>query len=140
MMIPKEGERRQFPRYHTRVAVFHREDMKDLTGVPGCHTRDVSEGGLAIEVENYSPEWLQSLEPGKTMFSLEFSLPGFSGSIHAASRLIWKQETFNPRTEARFSTLGVEFMSIRRDDRQKLEQYVKRNVRSQNPSAGPAGG
>ena len=111
-------ERRAFPRVSFNVEVSYKiisspEKISDLT----MRSKDISGGGIRIVA-------LERLDPD-TMLDLKFLLPGSKEPISAIGRVVWTEEfTVGTLDSSKACEAGVQFVSISKEDRQKINQFV----------------
>ncbi|MBI3076214.1 MAG: PilZ domain-containing protein [Deltaproteobacteria bacterium] len=111
-------ERRKFPRATVHVHVqFYSLDGKHggppLLGI----TRDISAGGLAIEIPSFfATENLMPPEGSQVL--VRFTLPDVPKAFKIPSRVAW---TWNPPPTG----MGVEFLSISDQDRTLIAEFVE---------------
>lgn len=113
-----EAQRFEKKRKHPRIPV-HLTALEDTKGAPAYAVRDISRGGLALEVEAAAlPRHLHVGAP----FLLELNLS--IGPLVLHGEIIW---AFNPPKErARWLTpsVGVKFGKLRADTVERLERIL----------------
>jgi c-di-GMP-binding flagellar brake protein YcgR len=111
-------EKKAFPRVYFDVEVEYKiisspEKISD----PMIRSKDTSEGGITIAA-------LERLDP-YTMLALKFLLPGSRESISATARVVWIEEFMvGTLNSSKAYEAGVEFVSISKEDREKINQFV----------------
>lgn len=96
---------REHPRAPLKVGVECILDGKTTAGI----TRDISAGGIFIECQG-------QFEPG-TIVEVKFTLPGEGDPIQAMAWVVWE------KTGEGF---GAQFMNLREDTRDSIEDYVRK--------------
>jgi len=109
-------ERRRFPRLDTSVdieyGIFKKESLQEGKAV----TKNISAGGICLIV-------YEKIEIG-TILDIRSNLKDINYIIKARGKIVWSSNfTVMPGNIARYD-LGIEFVEIKEDDRQKLSQYV----------------
>jgi c-di-GMP-binding flagellar brake protein YcgR len=111
-------EKRAFPRVSLNVKVDYKiisspEKVPD----PMILSKDISEIGIRIVA-------FERLNP-YTMLDLKFLLPGSKESISATGRAVWSKESMvGTSSSSKAYEIGVEFVSISKEDREKINQFV----------------
>jgi len=111
-------EKRIFPRVSFNVEVRYKiisspERISDSM----IRSKDISEGGIRIIA-------LERLNP-HTMLDLNFFPPGSKESISATARVAWTEEFIvGTLSSSKAYETGIEFVSISKEDREKIKQLV----------------
>lgn len=110
-------ERRKFPRLNFRVDfeynILNKTGFKDER----AETKNISTGGICIIL-------LNKVEIGDKL-KLKFYLPGVNTPIMTVGRVVWTQEfTVGTIDNSTAYDVGIEFIEISEDDRQKVNQYI----------------
>lgn len=114
-------ERRKFPRLNFRIDfkynILNKTRFKDET----AETKNISAGGIAIIL-------LNKVEIGDKL-NLKFYLPETNIAIKTTGKVVWTQEfTIGTLDTSTAYDVGVEFIDINEDDRNKINQYmIKQN-------------
>ena len=130
------SERRQFPRIEDNFFIFVALSSsstnleKNTSGGFKTFTKNISAGGLMFETEESTIEWDNELEleiyqpvnPDKTMI---FSIP-------VLAKVIWIQKIEKEHFENGENKylIGVKFLHIKEQDRQKIVKYADEIQRS----------
>jgi len=111
-------EKRVFPRVSLNVEVGYKIiSSPEQISNPLIHTKDISESGIRIVA-------LERLDPD-TLLDLEFLLPGLNEPISATGRAVWTEEFMvGTLSSSQAYEVGVEFVSISKEDREKINQFV----------------
>jgi type IV pilus assembly protein PilZ len=113
--IPKAPppQKRDYPRAPVSIRIQYRTGQN---GAKEGFTAIMGGGGLFIDT-------LSPL-PAGTDVSLEFGLPGQTGSVHVEGQVVWVRPEFDPKG---FSPgMGVQFKKINQADREKIVQLIMR--------------
>lgn len=111
-------ERRAFPRVSLDVEVDYKiiSSPKEISD-PMIHSKDISESGIRIVV-------LEKMNPD-TILNLKFSLPGSQELILVTGKVAWIEEFMvGTLSSSKAYEVGVEFSSISKEDREKINQFV----------------
>ncbi|MFH1768166.1 MAG: PilZ domain-containing protein [Candidatus Omnitrophota bacterium] len=108
-------ERRQYPRLTASVDIKYSVVPANSLNEIGC-TKNISIGGICLIV-------YEKVEIGSVLF-LEFILPDTNDSIKATGNVAWTEE-FSISTDAmpRYD-VGIEFINIDKDARDKISRYI----------------
>ena len=120
-----EKERRGFVRVSTEVAVRYRFLSHDpafeaTEGHEGV-TRDLSGGGLLLEVKVGDPDWIPGLLTERVFFGVEIDLPGEAEPVRALTRAAWVQSA---KGEEKSCLVGLRFKEITRADLDRIFDFV----------------
>jgi c-di-GMP-binding flagellar brake protein YcgR len=111
----KEGviEKRRFPRLDCSMPVQYKRIGSDDEDFSQTLTRDISEGGIRMIVEEYVPI--------NSRITLIASFPFKNKKVKAFSKIVWsKRHSVQTSYE-----LGVEFIGITTTARKDIAQFVK---------------
>lgn len=112
-------ERRQYLRINTSFIVKYNTEKKSGIKLNG-RMKDISSDGMRLLTN-------EKLVKGALLL-LEFDLPDIKGVINAEGKVIWADGKFNERDEIgrRVFNTGIQFISIRPEDRSRLVTYIKK--------------
>jgi hypothetical protein len=123
-------EKRQYVRMNT---VFPVEvEVLDGTGSPRspqllqAFTRDVSAGGMCLELKSFGQATEALLEIPQASLSLTINTPFSRHPIQARSRVVWLRRRDEPLPRCYF--IGVEYAEIEDHARRHIIRYAKRLV------------
>lgn len=112
-------KKRNYPRAPISIRIQYRVSEK---GVKEAFTAVMGGGGLYIDT--VSPL------PVGTAVSLEFGLPGQTGSVKVDGQVVWVRPEFDPKG---FSPgMGIQFKKINEADREKVMRFVMRVLMGQS--------
>ena len=132
--IPQNLERRTFPRIEDNIFIFANLSTptnklrRTVTGVFKAFTKNIGAGGLMFETERniiekgnkLEMEIYQPLKPDKTLVY----------SMSALANVMWTKKIEKEHFENGENKyqVGVEFLEIRGQDRQKIVKYINKVV------------
>ncbi|MFH1190813.1 MAG: PilZ domain-containing protein [Candidatus Omnitrophota bacterium] len=109
-------EKRAFPRVSLNIEVDYAIISLPESGSL-IHSKDISEGGIRIVA-------LEKLAP-QTMLKLKFLLPGSKEPVCVTGKVIWADEfSVGTLSSSKAYETGVEFVSINKEDRAKINKFV----------------
>ena len=82
-------------------------------------TKNVSGGGMFLEIPLLKPKLLEGLLQGTHELTLEIDIPIVSHPVKALAKVVWVEG----RNSLRYG-VGVSFLSINEEDRDKLIMYL----------------
>ena len=88
----------------------------------GTFSKDISGGGVLIDLPAMKQEILEGLVAGKNSVVLEFRLPRTRAKLRIRGKVQWvdRKETPKGKTHG----VGIQFIGMREEDREKLLQYM----------------
>lgn len=112
-------KKRDYPRAPISIRIQYRVPEK---GTKEAFTAIMGGGGLFIDT--VSPL------PVGTAVSLEFGLPGQTGSVKVDGQVVWVRPEFDPKG---FSPgMGIQFKKINEADREQVMRFVMRVLMGQS--------
>jgi c-di-GMP-binding flagellar brake protein YcgR len=122
----QDTERRKFPRLNIGIDVKYSVAKPD-SEQSEISMKNISAAGICITVD----EDLRL----STVLSLQVFMPGNDAPIYTKGRVVWKSEfRIGYGSKPRYD-IGIEFLDIDEEDREKISQYV-----SKPPQRGKKGG
>jgi exo-beta-1,3-glucanase (GH17 family) len=120
-------ERRKFIRLSTVFPVSYQiiasKDRKELAEVNQAFTRDVSQGGMCLEVTNLKDELARKLEKGEAKLSLVIEVPFSTKPIGAFGKVAWIQKI--KESYPNKYLLGIAYELISEKERKKIVGYAR---------------
>ena len=121
-----ERERREFVRVKAEVPVRYRflshDPSFEATGYAEGVTRDVSGGGVLMDILVPDLDWIPGLLTERIFLGVELSLPGEDEPVRALTRAAWVQSDIQKAEQT--CTVGLRFKEITRDDLDRVFRYV----------------
>ena len=123
-----ESERRRYIRLEpkepvsVRFKVVEESRGSKVAATDQAKTRSMSAGGMFLEIPLLKPEMLEGLLKGTHLLFLEIDIPDAPHPIKALARVIWVEGEKGKKSD-RYG-VGVSFLSIKEDDRDKIMNYV----------------
>ena len=111
-------ERRRYPRIHATFVEY--SPIREIIPQKKSFTENVSPGGICFLVDE---------EIGvNTLLSLKIYLPDNRDAIEAKARVVWtKVSSFLSVEKRKHYDLGLEFVEIDENDRQRIWQYIEKH-------------
>ena len=106
-------DRRRFPRLPVSSSVQFRNVLKPDDSFIGSLVKDLSVGGVGLAAYTFIPK--------ETRLVLLLSLPGLLRPIRTVGRVAWMQQ----RRLAETYNVGVQFIEVIPDDRERIAEYVE---------------
>lgn len=123
-----ESERRRYIRLEpkqpvsVRFKVVEESRSRKVAAADQAKTRSVSAGGMFLEIPFLKPEMLAGLLKGTHLLSLQIDIPDASHPIKALARVVWVEAEKEVKSDK--YGVGVSFLGIREEDRDKIMNYV----------------
>lgn len=124
-----ESERRRYVRLEPEEPISVRFKVieesrrrKVATGTDRAKTKSVGGGGMFLEIPPLKPKMLDGLLRGTHVLSLQIDIPNVSRPIKVLARVIWVEG--KRRVDSNRYGVGVSFIGISEDDREKIMNYV----------------
>ena len=122
------SDRRQYVRLPVRLKVnleLFSEEGK-ARKVPAVLSRDLSMGGLGLEISTTNATLWNKLKEKSTKIQLSFNLPGQKKSCRCLSRVMWKGKL---KTEKKQQfLLGLSFLDLPTDAQRRLFQVIRSSL------------
>ena len=118
-------DRRKFPRVNYPCLVVIRHAQEDKNDVILTHTENVGIGGVCVilkqNVKIFCP------------VELELDLLDLGNHIRCKGKVVWNvQRKMDVKKKPAFYDIGIEFENLDKREQQRLEEIVKRLVKTQN--------
>ena len=114
-------ERRRFPRLNISADVEYSVLEKVPPEIKKSLSKNISAGGICVI-------FYEDVKPG-TILDLKINLSDINYTIETKGRVVWRSSfSLTTDTRPRYDT-GVEFIDIKESDRQKLSQYVLKEIK-----------
>jgi len=117
-------ERRKYPRLNVDVdveyAILTTLSPEDKDSQSTTQTKNISAGGICIIV-------YEDLPVG-SLLHLKIFLPDSFEAIEAKGKIVWKSEMFMSSDLRSRYEVGVEFVEINEEDRDRIYKYVLKFV------------
>ena len=94
----------------------------NATGYTDGTTRDVSGGGVLMDVNVPDPDWIPGLLTERIFLGVELDLPGEDEPVRALTRAAWVQAEVQAPDDS--CLMGLRFKEITRDDLDRVFKYV----------------
>ena len=123
-----ESERRRYIRLQpkepisVRFKVIEESKRRKIAIANQAKMKSVSAGGMFLEIPLLKPKMLVGLLRGTHILSLQIDIPNVSHPIKALARVIWVEGEKGAGSD-RYG-VGVSFLGITEDDRDKIMNYV----------------
>ena len=119
------SERRKYVRLQPKEAISVR--FKVVTQTEGektasshrAKTKDVSGGGMFLEISLLKPTLLEGVLRGTHNLFLEIDVPTLSHPLKALAKVVWVEGKASDKYG-----VGVSFLSINEEDRDNLMEYI----------------
>lgn len=109
-------ERRRYPRLRAAVIEYSFLDKESIQ--EAAFTRDVGAGGISIIVN-------EKIETATTLL-LKIYLPEYNDPLRAKGKVVWRQESIFKLPKTTRYDIGIEFLEISEEDKQKISEYVQK--------------
>jgi c-di-GMP-binding flagellar brake protein YcgR len=121
-------ERRAYVRLETSLPVRFRISGKEMSEIYAATTKNMSHGGLCLEVHQDKVELLEKLSSVDTKLGIDLDAlipkPGAAGSekpVWVDSRVDW---TRKPKSNDPVLLMGLEFENLTQEVRKKIHDYL----------------
>jgi hypothetical protein len=121
-------ERRAYVRLETSLPVRFRISGKEMSKIYAATTKNMSHGGLCLEVHQDKVELLEKLSSVDTKLGIDLDAlipkPGAAGSekpVWVDSRVDW---TRKPKSNDPVLLMGLEFENLTQEVRKKIHDYL----------------
>ena len=92
--------------------------LKRRRGTP----RNISGGGMFVEMPRMKPKTIERLLSGKYKFALELKIPGYRSKIKILSKAAWVDK--KKGLEHNIFNMGIQFEKIKEIDRERLVTHM----------------
>ncbi|MBI3316286.1 MAG: PilZ domain-containing protein [Candidatus Omnitrophica bacterium] len=127
MVEPSYIEKRQYVRMNTvfpvEVEILDEAGRKCSSGLLQAFTRDVSAGGMRLELKSFDKATEKFLESPNLSFDLTINTPFSRNPIQARSKVAWLKKRENPLPVRYF--IGVAYTQIDPAAQKRLIQYAR---------------
>ena len=113
-------EKRKYPRLNTSVDINYNVTGKVPRQQQKSVTKNISAGGICLIV-------YEDIEVG-AILNLKFNLGGTEDIIEAKGVVVWRSSFSILQDKRMRYDVGIEFIDIPENDRQKISEYVLRLV------------
>jgi len=122
---PGTSERRRYLRLDTVFPVLFRLESPDgkqiLSAWQQGFTRNVSKGGICLEVNNFSPDLALALKENKAKLSLEIEMPMIKKPVKAQAQVAWGTQS---GADPNRYTFGLSYEHIDASANAKVMRYA----------------
>jgi len=116
-------ERRKFPRLPLNAEIEYVVSGQEEAELFTTESKNISSGGVCIVA-------FEKLQPG-VIVNLKFCLPELNKFIIAKGKVAWiKELSIRDKKTDKVYEAGIEFVSIKDADREKIAEYVLSRTRS----------
>jgi c-di-GMP-binding flagellar brake protein YcgR len=114
-------ERRKYVRVSAELTVRIHCGDSDIS-YPAVFARDVSTGGLGLEIGGEYPDSYETLSKWKETLEVEIDLPS-GHAMRIPGKVVWGQ--VEGKGEERFFRIGIRFLEIPEAEQLRLADFVK---------------
>ncbi|MFH1857238.1 MAG: efflux RND transporter periplasmic adaptor subunit [Candidatus Omnitrophota bacterium] len=122
-----DDEKRRYIRLSTILPItyqiIHSETKKPLDKINQAFTRDISEGGMSLEINDLKDIYVKNLKSGEAEVSLTIEVPFSKKPVAARAKAMWVKEIKEAYPNKYI--LGINYEDISEPERKKIFKFAR---------------